>query len=291
MAKFVGKGYTQISKEGYLLDVPSLERLAMHGTLGARKKIKLGTGITLAHGGDPTTDLSDVVEARERAHILCKALAACCSQHIKADAFNGSDYGWRNVSGESHSARYFGTWTAFEKFSRALTGIKAGTVASYVVTADKAIQHWLVALARRRQHSDHIIQDMIDMQPHIFTAPEGSAVTASSLPSSASAMAAGTSKEDNVKDKAVCSQWLYNGSCNNDDCAYAHPRKLAGASHKGGRGRQQQQQQQSQDWYWQPNWRNNNRRNNNNRNSRRGGKGGGKGGGGKGGGGGYWVKG
>ena len=179
-------------------------------------------------------------DVRDRARIMCNALAACMTQRIAPDAYS-SDDGWMNVPGREMSVRLYGTVTAFDELCQAVQRIPTTSTSALLKAANAVFDKYTSLLAKRRMHSDAIIAHMLEGMPHLFEV----------LCSDASESVSGESfidrsstdgDADTVKanrggaQKGICASWVLNGNCNKDECTFAHPARVRGAR-GGNRGR------------------------------------------------------
>ena len=175
---------------------------------------------------------------------MCTALAAASTQRISPDAYNSSDAGWTNVFGEDKSVRLHGTMRAFDELCHATQRISAPSVEALLKRANAVFNRYAEMLAKRRAHSDDVIEYMLDTLPHLFEASHGesTAVVATAkeepyLDSGEGVKTPETAKEPRGgPQKGVCPSWVLNGNCRREDCTYTHPARARASRRPNQRG-------------------------------------------------------
>jgi len=232
-ARFVSGHLKEVKSNGYISDLPSIERVSVHGTVsGARRKLELGTFL----GGESLNMSLDQVVSKKfanvsavKAHLpaLMHGMGALlCTTPITKEAFGGTEDGWvRSRSGGSDQ-RYLLTIDALEEFMWALVSVHETKVANFVMLVDKAVGIFLGAAAKCRRHPSAILGDMVATKIHLFE-PLGARSDASE--SDVSLTSAGGLGTGGRAGAQMCHDWVLTGSCSDAACTAAnHPAHLKG---------------------------------------------------------------
>jgi uncharacterized membrane protein YgcG len=227
MLSFAGAARKSIEANGYVSQLPALEKMQYMGCRDRRSIQKLGKVVLAEEESLQTASVATLEECKKVAADACRALAAAGSIEIRQDAYGSSEAGWVAIPGQAHEGRLWVTARATDRLIEAFSGSTITDPTAYASMFRVVMNKFMNESQRKLKHADDIIDKMVDTEVELFSKP-GKTMSAAPPAAAAAVEAAPTAAAAPVKghDGGACLSWLSNGICKKHDageCMHSHP--------------------------------------------------------------------